>query len=43
VSGTPASTVAERIARWRTLLVLILIMGGLFFGSILFILSRAPK
>ena len=27
---------------WRTLLVLILIMAGLFFGSILFILSRAP-
>jgi hypothetical protein len=26
----------------RTLLVLVLIMGVLFFGSILFILSRAP-
>jgi hypothetical protein len=28
---------------WRTLLVLVLIMAGLFFGSILFILSRAPR
>jgi len=36
-------TASERAVRWRTLLLLILIMGGLFFGSILFILSRAPK
>jgi len=28
---------------WRTLLVLVLIMAVLFFGSILFILSRAPR
>jgi hypothetical protein len=28
---------------WRTLLVLVLIMAALFFGSILFILSRAPR
>ncbi len=28
---------------WRTLLVLVLIMAVLFFGSILFILSRAPQ
>jgi type IV secretory pathway TrbF-like protein len=26
---------------WRMLLLLVLIMAGLFFGSILFILSRA--
>jgi len=37
------TTTAEKVARWRTLLLLILIMGGLFFGSILFILSRAPR
>jgi hypothetical protein len=33
------------MARWenrRLLLLLVLIMAGLFFGSILFILSRAP-
>jgi hypothetical protein len=33
----------EQIAKWRMLLLLFLIMGGLFFGSILFILSRAPR
>jgi len=33
----------EKPENWRTLLVLILIMAGLFFGSILFILSRAPR
>jgi hypothetical protein len=33
----------EQIAKWRMLLLLLLIMGGLFFGSILFILSRAPR
>jgi len=37
---TPA---AGRPRNWRTLLVLILIMAGLFFGSVLFILSRAPR
>ena len=37
------TSTAEKVARWRTLLLLILIMGGLFFGSILFILSRAPR
>lgn len=31
------------VARWRTLLVLLLVMASLFFGSILFILSRAPR
>lgn len=31
------------VARWRTLLVLVLVMASLFFGSILFILSRAPR
>ena len=34
---------APRVQNWRTLLLLLLIMGGLFFGSILFILSRAPR
>ncbi len=34
------------MARWenrRLLLLLVLIMAGLFFGSVLFILSRAPR
>ena len=31
-----------KLQNWRMLLLLILIMAGLFFGSILFILSRAP-
>ena len=31
-----------RLENRRLLLVLVLIMAGLFFGSILFILSRAP-
>jgi hypothetical protein len=35
----------ETVGRWenrRLLLLLLLIMATLFFGSILFILSRAP-
>jgi type IV secretory pathway TrbF-like protein len=32
-----------KVQNWRVLLLLILIMAGLFFGSILFILSRAPR
>jgi hypothetical protein len=32
----------ERPENRRLLLLLVLIMAGLFFGSILFILSRAP-
>jgi hypothetical protein len=39
VAGRSGGTVA----RWRTLLVLLLVMASLFFGSILFILSRAPR
>jgi hypothetical protein len=31
-----------RLENRRLLLLLVLIMAGLFFGSILFILSRAP-
>ena len=31
-----------RLSNLRTLLWLLLIIAGLFFGSILFILSRAP-
>ena len=31
-----------RLENRRMLLLLVLIMAGLFFGSILFILSRAP-
>jgi len=31
-----------RAPNWRMLLLLLLIMAGLFFGSILFILSRVP-
>ena len=31
-----------RLENRRTLLWLVLIIAGLFFGSILFILSRAP-
>ena len=33
---------AGKAQNWRMLLLLVLIMAGLFFGSILFILSRAP-
>jgi hypothetical protein len=33
---------AGKPQNWRMLLLLVLIMAGLFFGSILFILSRAP-
>lgn len=32
-----------RIEKGRMLLVMILIAASLFFGSILFILSRAPR
>ena len=37
------SAPAGKVQNWRVLLLLILIMAGLFFGSILFILSRAPR
>jgi hypothetical protein len=30
-------------AKWRTLLYIVLVGATLFFGSILFILSRAPR
>lgn len=36
----PSSKSARKV---RTLLVLVLVAGVLFFGSILFILSRAPS
>jgi hypothetical protein len=34
---------SESLRKGRTLLLLILIAGVLFFGSVLFILSRAPR
>ena len=38
MSGTRA-----RIEKGRLLLLMVLVAAGLFFGSILFILSRAPR
>ena len=38
-----SETAMATVRNWRVLLLLILIMAGLFFGSILFILSRAPR
>ena len=37
------NAMAGSLHRVRTLLLLIAIAGVLFFGSILFILSRAPR